>query len=189
LFGSCKGAVWWREWFRNWTHVRTIAFICEDTWWRTSAETAVSTAAEAAENIVRQWLVDSPSLQRFEMWSGATAIQLSLQFRVAHARFHTFSKYGCTRNRYLFGHDETTRTWTLLPSTTPMCSAVSRFHETACTTGCWICHAIASVENLEDLDCIILCWQEISQEVWYDRSTASGSWSELDNSYTYRLSN
>ena len=188
LFMHERSVVRWRDWFKEWSHVRTIAFICKDTCWRRSANKTVSETTTATENVVRQWLVDS-SLQRFEMWSGVSAIQLSPQFRIAHARFHAFDKHEFSCRRYLFERDEMTSIWALQPPIKPLRSAISHFSEAICTRSCWICRVVDGAENLEDLECMISCWQDISEEDWYDRFAAlMPQWSILDASRTYKLS-
>jgi len=78
---------WWKAWFSLWTHLQTLAFICEDIWWHRSSKMTTTEASQIVEKVVRKWLANS-SLRRFELWSGADCIQLSLRLQVTYARFH-----------------------------------------------------------------------------------------------------
>jgi hypothetical protein len=177
----------WRTWFKEWKHLRIVAFICEDMWWWESSDRPLPEPCAAIENIVRQWLVDS-SLQRFEMWSGADSIQLSPQFQVEYARFHAFDRSESTRHRHLFERDETTGAWTLLPSTNITNSAItSQFREEICAKSCWICETIEEAEDPEDVDTAITFWNEMKQENWSHRTRTLRPWSRLDSDCTYNL--
>jgi hypothetical protein len=188
LFARQPNIDQWKAWFAKWNHLKTVAFICEDVWWRRSSDITVPQACEAAEKTIRQWLVDS-SLQRFELWSGVDDIELSPQFQVAYAKFHKFDKLESTRNRYSFERDET-GVWTLLPLTLlPVTgSAIRGFCEGICTQSCWICQAFEGVEAVDDMECIILCWDDIKEEDWNDRIMALKPWSRQEIEHTYSLS-
>jgi hypothetical protein len=172
-----------RTWFSAWTHLQNCAFICEDIWWRRS-DMSISEASQAAESIVREWLVNS-SLERFEVWSGATDIQLSRRFQVTYAKFHNVHKTEPTRHKYLFWRDELARVWTLCPSTVPLRSATPQFKEYVCVDGCWICIAIEEEENVESL---IAYLDDVREEDWYDKMMDLTLWSKLSGNPVYKLS-
>jgi hypothetical protein len=174
----------WRPWFAEWKYLRTIAFICEDIWWRRSSDITASQACETAEEVVRQWLVDS-SLHRFEMWSGADRIQLSPQFRVAYAQFHKFHESEPPRHRYLFRRDETAADWTLSRLAEPLCSSIFQFREDICAEGCWICQLVKEEED--DLGPMISYWDRVRELDWCYRKMALKPWSRLDVDRTYSL--
>ena len=190
LFARQPNLCQWAEWFKGWKYLKTIAFICEDTWWRRSSGVSPAQASEAAQSIIRQWLVDcSSSLQRFEMWSGADSIKLSPDHKIQTIRFHAFDTFEAVRHQYAFGPDETTGLWTILAPTEPMRSAVSPLWEEICNEEpCWIGLAVGDGEALVDLECMILCWDDVKDEDWEDRITALRPWSWLDIDRTYMLS-
>ena len=171
----------WKAWFGAWTYLQTVAFVCEDIWWRRSSQTTASQAAEAAEGIVRKWLVNS-SLKSFEMWSGADSIQLSRQFRVAYARFHNIHDANSTQHQYSFRRDEHSHMWTLSPLTVPMRSAAPQFRGHICTDGCWICIAI---EEGDDLETLISYLDDVREGDWRDRMKESKPWLVLECDPTY----
>ena len=171
----------WKAWFGAWTHLQTIAFICEDIWWRRSSQTTTSQAAEKAEGIVHEWFGNS-SLKNFEIWSGADSIQLSRQFQVAYARFHNIHHTQSTRHQYSFRRNEHSRTWILSPPTLPMHSAALQFRGHVCTDGCWICIAI---EEEDDLETLISCLDDVREEDWRGRMQESKPWSMWECDPTY----
>ena len=145
---------------------------------------SISEVSQAAESIVREWLVNS-SLARFEAWSGATDIQLSRRFQVTYAKFHNVHKTEPTRHKYLFWRDELARVWTLCSSTVPLRSATPQFKEYVCVDGCWICIAIEEEENVESL---IAYLDNVREEDWYDKMMDLTLWSKLSGNPVYKLS-
>jgi hypothetical protein len=184
LFVSKPGVARWRKWFGAWTNLQTFAFICEDFWWWRLSDVTLAQASEVAENIVQDWLTNS-SLERFEIWSSATDVQLSNQFKVAYARFHNIHKTEPTRHRYSFQCDELTRTWVLSSPMASMCSAISQFSEHICGDGCWICIAI---DEEEDLESLISYLDDVREEDWHDRMMELTLWSKLSCDHSYKLS-
>jgi hypothetical protein len=184
LFASQPGVARWRKWFSAWTNLQTFAFVCEDFWWRRLSDMTLAQASEAAEKFVREWLTDS-SLERFEIWSGATDVQLSNQFKVACARFHNIHGAEPTRHRYPFQRDELTRTWVLSPPTVSMRSAISLFNEHICSDRCWICVAISEEEDLESL---ISYLDGVREEDWHRRMMELTFWSKRSCERSYELS-
>ena len=57
---------WWKAWFSLWTHLQTLAFICEDIWWHRSSKMTTIEASQIVEKVVRKWLANL-SLRHFEL--------------------------------------------------------------------------------------------------------------------------
>jgi hypothetical protein len=171
-----------KSWFSSWTHLQTLAFICEDIWWHRSSEMTTAEASRIAEGFVREWLANS-SLKHFEVWSGADCIELSQRLQVTYARFHNIHNTESTRHRYPFRRDENTDAWTLSPSTTLMRSAVSEFSEHVCTDGCWIC---LSMED-EDVETVISYMDDVREQDFHDRIMELTPWSIRDRDPSYKL--
>jgi len=176
---------WWKAWFSLWTHLQTLAFICEDIWWHRSSKMTTTEASQIVEKVVRKWLANS-SLRRFELWSGADCIQLSLRLQVTYARFHDIHRDDTepTRHRYSFGCDENTEAWTLSPSTALMSSAISEFRECVCTDRCWVC---ISMEGDKDVETLISYLVDVREQEWHNRTTKLTAWSVQDCDPSYKL--
>jgi hypothetical protein len=183
-FARRPGTNRWRDWFGAWRYIRTLAFVCEDIWWHRSPDMSKSEASQAAESIVREWLVDT-SLERFELWSGADEIRLSPQLQIEYGRFHNLHSTDSTRHRYSFRRDEDTNMWMLSSPTVPMHSAVSQFREHICIDGCWICLAMEDDDNLER---VLSYLDDVREEDWHDRILEMTPWSMQDCDPSYKLS-
>ena len=62
------------------------------------------------------------------------------------------------------------------------------FCEGICTQSCWICQVFEGVGAMHDMECIILCWDNIKEEDWNDRIMALKPWSQHEIKHTYSLS-
>jgi hypothetical protein len=100
---------------------------------------------------------------------------------------HAFGKYESTQYQYLFEREDMAAIWKLLPSTTPARSAVHHFRRELCTEGCWICRIIKDTENLDDLEHMISCWQDINEEEYDDQMAMLMPWSGADDDFIYQL--
>jgi len=133
----------WNAWFRAWRHLTTVAFICEDfPWWETEY-TERTTALIAAQQTIHAWLEGS-SLDRFEVWSGVDAVELSRDFRLVRTRAHRLKWFDNTHA--IFGRAKFGKEWGVLQVQPPR-SAILAMKLNICEEKCWMCHVLCTSES------------------------------------------